>query len=699
LPLVKGRLTPGLVLRAAQRAGFRARLVERPVRRLPRSVLPAILLLEANLAGVLVSGEGGSVDLQIPGFDDAKLTGPDLERIYTGFAILLQPHVVDVEERRPTPNMWFWHTMWGFREYYLRLVPAAFLVSLLGLVMPLFTMLIYDRVLPNDAVETLWVLAFGVCGVFCFEYLLRLLRGSVLERAGREMDMVLASKLFEQLLAIEMQARPASPSVLAARTKAYEVLRDFFMSATMLAIVDLPFCAMMIAALFYVGGPIGWIVVVAALCSILLGCLFQMPMRRYVVASSESGVERQALVAETINGLESVKGANAEGALQHRFESIVGTSAEKDVRMHWFSLLGTSTTAALINLTNVSVIVAAVYRFHAGDMTSGGMIAALMLSSRTMMPIAMITGLMTRLQQALQSLQGLNRIMALPRDTGGHRKFVQRNRFEYNYVFDNVTVRYPGQSVPALSGISLQIKEGQRIGLVGRMGSGKSTLLRLLAKLYSPSEGKVLLDGVDLEQYHPSVVRHRMGYLAQDATVFGGTIRENVALGAHGITDEEILQALRLAGLGEFVKRNPRGIHAPVGEQGSMLSGGQRRALVLARSFLSRPRILLLDEPIANMDPQSEKDFVQALKTYLDQDARHTLIVATHQTSMLKLVNEMIVLNEGKIFAAGEKSAVLAKLSARNQQPRNGEHSVATDPSSFGAVRPAPVQPSVAAGV
>ncbi len=699
LPLVGGRLTPGLALRAAHRAGFRARLVERPTRQMPRSVLPAIVLLEGNRAGVLVPGGGGSVEFQIPGAADAELTELDLKRSYTGFAILLQPHVADVEERRPSAKWWFWHTMWRFREYYLRLVPAAFLVSILGLVMPLFTMLIYDRVVPNDSSETLWVLAIGVVAVFCFEYLLRLLRGSVLERAGREMDMVLASTLFEQILALEMQARPASPSALAARTKAYEVLRDFFMSATMLAVVDLPFAFLMIAALFFVGGPIAWIVVASAVASILLGCLFQVPLRRYVVASSESGVERQALIAETINGLESVKGANAEGALQHRFESIVGTSAEKDVRMHWFSLLGTSTTAALINLTNVAVVVAAVYRVHSGDMTSGGMIAALMLSSRTMTPIAMIAGLMTRLQQSLQALHGLNLIMSLPRETGGHRKFVQRNVFDFNYVLDNVSVRYPGQPMPALSGVSLQIKQGQRIAVVGRMGSGKSTLLRLLAKLYGASEGKVLLDGVDLEQYHPSVVRHRMGYLAQDATVFGGTIRENVALGSSGITDEEILQALRLAGLEEFVKRNPRGIHAPVGEQGSMLSGGQRRSLVLARSFLSRPRILLLDEPISNMDPQSEKEFVQALKRYLDQDPRHTLIVATHQTSMLALVGQMVVLHEGKVFAAGEKAAVLAKLSGNAQQPRAGELSIAPDPASSAAIRSAASRSSIGTGV
>ena len=669
LPLADGKLNPALLLRAAHRAGFRARMVERPVRRLPRSVLPAILLLEPNRAGVLMPGAGDSVELHIPGAEKSEPTESALKRAYSGFAILLQPHHAEWEEKRPDPKWWFWKTMWRFRGYYVRLLPAAFLMSVLGMVMPLFTLLVYDRVVPHDASETLWVLALGVTAIFCFDYLMRLLRGAILSRAGREVDTVLASTLYEQLVTLEMQARPSSPSVLAARIKAYEVLRDFFMSATILAIVDLPFCLLMMAALFFIAGPVAWIVVATSILAIAMGFFCQLPLRRSVVASAESSLERQAMVSETVNALESVKGANAEGAMQHRFESIVATAAEKDVSMHWYSLLGNSTTTAIINLTNVAVVVGGVYRVHAGDMTMGGMIASLMLSSRTMMPIAMIAGMMTRLQQALQALQSLNKIMAMPRETGADRNFMHRKAFDFNYTFDNVMVRYPGQGVPALNNVSLEIQQGQRIGLVGRMGSGKSTVLRLLAKLYTPTEGKVLLDGVDLAQYHPAVVRHDIGYLAQDASVLSGTIRENVALGERGVTDEEVLRAIRLAGLEDFVKRNPRGIHAAVGEQGSMLSGGQRRALVLARAFLRLPRLLLLDEPVSNMDPQSEKEFIQALKNYLDQDPRRTLVVVTHTSTVLQLVNTMIVLNEGRIYTAGEKGAVMAKLAGTVKSP------------------------------
>ncbi|TCO84538.1 ATP-binding cassette subfamily C protein LapB [Chthoniobacter flavus] len=681
LPLVGGRLNPALLLRAAHRAGFRAQMVERSIRRLPRSVLPAIVLLDQNRAGVLLPGKAGAVELHVPGAGSTEPTERTWKRAYSGFAVLLQPHASDAEEIRPGAKWWFWQTMWRFRAYYVQLMPAAFLLSVLGMVMPIFTLLVYDRVVPHDASETLWVLALGISAVFVFDYLLRLLRGSVLSRAGREVDMVLASALYEQLVSLEMQARPSSPSVLAARIKAYEILRDFFMSATMLAIVDLPFCLLMMAALFYIAGPIAWIVVASAIGAVLMGFLFQMPLRRSVVQSSEAGLERQAMVSETVNALESVKGANAEGALQHRFEGIVGAAAEKDVGMHWYSLLGNSTTTTIINMTNVAVVVAGVYRVHAGEMTMGGMIASLMLSSRTMMPIAMIAGMMTRLQQALQALQSLNTVMALPRETGGHRKFVQRSSFDFNYALDNVTVRYPGQMIPALNGVSLRINQGQRIGLVGRMGSGKSTVLRLLAKLYSPTDGKILLDGVDLAQYHPAVVRHDIGYLAQDAAVLSGTIRENVALGERGVTDEEILRAIRLAGLEDFVKRNPKGIHAPVGEQGTMLSGGQRRALVLARAFLRLPRLLLLDEPISNMDPQSEKEFIHALKNYLEQDPRRTLIVVTHQSSMLQLAEHMIVLNEGRVFMSGEKSEVLAKLAGTAHPHPNPNSSVHTEPT------------------
>lgn len=675
-----GRLTPELLLRAAHRAGFHGEVVKRKLSRIPQAVLPAIVLLEGGRAGVLmpVAGddESSHVEFRLAGSDRDAVTAADvLREAYSGYAILMRLEsspssrmsgfAADERSRR---SGWFWRTMWQFRADYLRLLPASLLVNVFALALPVFTMLVYDRVVPNDATETLFVLASGITIVFAFEFFLRLLRGRVIERGGREMDMVLASELFDQILALEMRARPASSGALAGRAKGYETLREFFISAALLALVDVPFALMMSAMIFWIGGPVGWVVVVAVVLVLLIEAMMQAPLRRFVMESTESGVERQAFMGETINAMESVKAANAESALQHRFETMVAFSSRKDGRSHWYSLLGSSTTKALINVTSVAVVVAAVFEIHDGSMTMGGMIACIMLAARCMTPLAMAAGLMTRLQQTLQSLKGLNAVMALPRETGADRKFINHRPAHLNYRLQGVSVSYSGQMVPALKDVSLTIQEGERIALLGRMGSGKSTLLRVLAKLYAPTAGQALLDGIDLAQYHPAVVRAEVGYLPQDGTIFCGSLRENIALGMERASDEQIMEAVRMAGLEDLVAGNPLGLHAPVGERGCLLSGGQRHAVVLARTLLRRPKLLLLDEPASSMDLQAEQQFLSSLKAYLDADPRRSLVIASHKSSTLALVSRVIVLHEGRIYRDGAIADVMKDLARSSSQ-------------------------------
>lgn len=677
-----GRLTPPLLERAARRAGFRTQIVKRKLDKIPAAVLPAILLLKDNRAGVLMAGsKEGALLFHLAGQngEDQPPVSEILHKSYAGYAMLLQPGGSDADPaigNKPdleTPGeraRWFWRTLGGFRADYLRLLPASFLVNFFAFAMPFFTMLVYNRVVPNNAQETLWVLSSGVVAIFTFEFLLRLSRGYVLKHSGREMDMVLASQLYEQILSLEMKARPASSGSMAGRAKSYEVLRDFFVSAALLALTDVPFAILMISVMFFIGGEmIGWIMVFAVCAAIGFQLLIQRPLRRSVVGAAEAGLERQAFVTETINGMETIKAANAEGALQHRFEAMIASSSRKDVHSHWYSLMGDSTTKGLINMTSIAVIVASVYQIQTGAMSMGGMIACVMLGSRIMTPLAMAAGLMTRLQQTLHALRGLNGMMALPRETGDGRKFIQRKFFRADYQFKNVSVSYPGQSVPALHDVTLTIREGERIALLGRMGSGKSTLLRVMAKLYDPSAGEVILDGIGLAQYHPAVVRGLVGYLPQGAAIFCGTFRENIALGAKRISDEQIMEAVTMAGLGDFVKRHPLGIHAPVGEQGCLLSGGQRQALALARVLLRRPKMLLLDEPTSSLDQQAEDQFLACLKAYLNADPKRSLVVATHKTSTLQLVSRIIVLHEGGVHRDGPIAKVIEELSRKAQPP------------------------------
>lgn len=679
LPLQAGRLTPPLFLRAARRAGFRVRFCKRSLRQIPASILPAIAFLKGNRALVIEKvgdGDGGMVAF-MPDSTGFVLSADELRILlqsdYSGYVALLHPAADRVQESGIHPEFatastrrwWFWWTMWQFRHYYLRLLPASLLVNVFALVTPFFIMLVYDRVVPHHSHETLFVLAVGVLLVGLFDYIIRLVRGHVLENAGREMDMVLASTLYEQILALEMRARPASPGVLAARTKAYEILREFFMSAALLAMTDVPFALMMIGVTFFIGGHIGWILVVAAVASILVECMVQIPLRRAVIDSSESGMNRQAFISETINGMESVKAAHAEGSLQHRLETMISESSEQDTRSHWYSLVGTSSTVALIQLTTVAIVVASVFVVQEGGMSMGGMIACVMLGARALNPLIMLAGLMTRLQQALQALRGLNAVMAMPRETGDGRQFIQRHAIETHYQLQQVSVTYPGQNHPALEKVTLEIRPGERIGILGRIGSGKSTLLRLLTKLYEPTEGQVLLDGVDIAQYHPAAIRRQIGYLPQDTTIFSGTLRENIVLGCEDATDEQVLMAIRLAGLESFIQKNDRGLHALVGERGVLLSGGQRKCVALARSLVAEPRLLLLDEPSSSMDPETEKKFIQSLKNYLDSDKDRTLLMTTHKLNMLSLVDRIILLDAGRIVADGPKDIILERLAGQ----------------------------------
>jgi ATP-binding cassette subfamily C protein LapB len=681
-----GKVTVRIFERAAHAAGFKIQVTKRKLHKLSRPILPAILLMKNGSAGVLLPGRADDLEYEAMDGSGAVLPGKAraLRTAYSGYAILLRRHddfaaVREIEDQishTEQRRRWFWQTLWRFRADYLRLLPASFLVNLFAFALPFFTMLVYNRVVPNSAEETLWVLATGVGAVFVFEYFMRLMRGFVLKESGREMDRVLASDLFLQIVSLEMRVRPSSSGTLSGRAKSYEVLRDFFVSASLLALADVPFAILMTAATFFMGGTvIGWIMVASITLTIFFQCLIQPALKRSVVSSSETGLERQTLVSETVNGLETVKASNAEGALLARFERAVTESSRTEVRSHWYSLLGDSTTKAIINLTSIAIIVGSVYQIQRGEMSLGGMIACVMLSGRIMSPLAMAAGLMTRLQQALHALSGLNALMSLPRETAEDRMFIQKRSFKPTYEFHHVSMSYPGQTVPSIADLTLRISQGERIALLGRMGSGKSTLLRLLTKIYEPTSGEITLDGISMAQYHPAVVREHVGYLPQNAAIFSGTLKDNITLGARGITDEQVMDAVQMVGLASFVVRNAAGIHAQVGEQGSLLSGGQRQALSLARVLVRRPKMLLLDEPTAGLDLQAEQQFMTCLGNYLAADTTRTLVVATHKSNILKITTRVIILHEGRVHHDGPSESALEQLTQK-AHPHTGPAAV-----------------------
>lgn len=662
------RLSPADILKMARRCQLDCALGKRDLKSLAAAGSTAILLLTDNRAAVL---DGEKLLLATnDGLQPFDLA-PNPEQ-YLGYALVInsaQPltrhDVLAPDSANPQQRAsWFWQTMWQFRRYYLQLLPASLLLNLFALAMPFFVMIVYDRVVPNQAVETLWVLAAGILTVFLFDFILRVVRGMVLERAGRAMDYELGTQLFEQVMAMSLRAIPGSSGTLASRLRAYETLRDFFVSATMLAVADLPFSLVVFAVVFYLGGSVGWILVIAALAAVSVSVLLQIPLYRAVNSAAESGLERQAFVAESVSQLETVKACNAEGALQLKMNAMLRHSSGHAVQSHWYGLLGNSWTTAVMHFTSVAIVLASVYRIQDGAMTMGGMIAVVMLSSRCLAPLAMISGLMTRLQQALQSLRSLNGVMQLEREsdrsTSGNSQLGHSDpqaRFEIR----NMSVNYPDSERPALREVNLTITPGEKVAVLGRIGSGKSTLLKVMAGLYNPDDGQLLIDGIDGNRYHPATIRRMVGYVPQDASLFAGSLRENLALGMPDASPATLQQALQAAGLADFVNQHPHGIELQVGERGMSLSGGQRRAAVLARCLIRQPQTLLLDEPTANLDPATERMIVQSL-TNIARDRRRGIVLVTHKPALLDIVERAIVVDNGKVIADGPVKQVLGSL-------------------------------------
>jgi len=621
LPVGEDGITPDLFPLVASRLGFDSKLVKTDFARLFNHTGPIVVVLNGHQLGVVYSS-GDMVTSECFLVDaEGKCKKSDattLKNKYAGFAFNLSAaknqsasDALGIPDKVKT-GQWFWNTLWRYRSYYIQIIPAALLVNLFALAMPFFVMIVYDKVVPNYAVETLWVLALGVVLVYLFDLTIRLVRGALLERAGRELDFELGGALFEQVMSLSMKSVPHSSGVLANRVKAYDTLREFFVSAAMLTLSDFPFAVLMIGVVFFVAGPIGWVLLLAVAIGFFINLALQLPLRSAVRDAAASSIERQALIGESIVNLESVKASNAEGFLQRRMSVLLTSSALSGVKSHWYTLVGNSATTTLVNLTSVAVVVAGVFRVQDGLLSMGGLIATVMLTSRCMAPLAMLSGLMTRLQQTLSSLESLNGVMDLDREIEHDRQYIGVEDFSPSYEFKNVTLQYADQAAPALSIDDLQISPNECVAVLGKI---------------------------------------------QESALFQGTLRDNIRLGQAQVTDAKIMQALSRVGLGEFIQRHPHGLNAEVGERGALLSGGQRRAVSICRCLVRDYKTLLLDEPTANLDPQTEQAVIGLLRELKLGQA--SMVIATHKASVLSLVDRAIVIEDGQIVADGPPDQVL----------------------------------------
>lgn len=664
LPLENDRLTPELVPRAAARAGLSARLLRRPLDEISPLALPCILLLEERRACVLIAREGADAVVVLPesGQGQRRIALAELGELYSGYAFFALPEVDPGEREGPRPaaeGHWFWSTLLRQWPVYAEVAIAALLINIFALASPLFVMNVYDRVVPNNALDTLWVLAIGAFIVYGFDFLLKTLRGYFVDSAGRAADIVMASRLFEQVMGIKMAARPASAGGFASNLREFETLRDFFTSATLTAVVDLPFVLLFIVIIWVIGGPVALVPTLAVPLVIGVGLALQVPLNRIVRRTFRETTQKHGLLVEAINGLETIKSVGAEGRMQRAWERLVALTAQSGNEARLLSALTVNFAALAANLVYIAIVIVGVYEIAAGNMTMGALIACTIIGGRAMAPLGQVAALLTRFNQAKTSLEALNGIMAMPVERPAQARFVNRPSLRGEIEFREVTFTYPQQKLAALSRVSFKIAAGERIGLIGRIGSGKSTIEKLILGLHEPQQGSILIDGTDIRQIDPADLRRNIGCVPQDVFLFQASLRENITLGAGYADDEMVLRAARVAGVDDFAARHPMGYDLPVGERGENLSGGQRQAIAVARALLLDPPILVLDEPTSAMDNAAEN----RLKARLMREVGgRTLILVTHRSSMLALVDRLIVMDAGRVVADGPKERVLKAL-------------------------------------
>ena len=667
LPLVGGRLTLELAERAASRAGMATKLQRLALAELDGAALPAVLIFKDNKAAVLLGWDDGGEQARLllpeTGQGTVLLARDELQARYTGVALFVRPHF-RFDERTPdvrprTGRHWFWGALLEQRFVYRDVLWAAALVNLFALAFPMFSMNVYDRVVPNNAVETLWALAVGVVLVLCADLFMRKLRSHFVDEASARVDVQISAVLMEKVLGMRLEHRPESVGSFASSLRGFEQVRDFIASGTVTALIDLPFALLFVVVLGWISLWLTAPVVLAFVLIVVVGYILQHRLHELSETTYKASALRNATLIETLTGIETIKTQGAEGVIQARWERANAFLAKVNVRMRGLSSGAMYATGWLTQLVTVSIVIIGVHLIAQRELTMGALIAAGMLAGRALAPAGQIVGLLMQYQGARTALESLNKVMDKPVERPAGASFIQRRELKGDIEFRNVRFAYPGRDDPALDGVSFKIAAGERVALIGRVGSGKSTMQRLMMGLYLPTDGAVLLDGIDVRQLDPADVRRNVASVSQDVLLFHGSLRDNITFGLPFADDSAVVAAAEIAGLTEFVNRHPRGFDMPVGERGELLSGGQRQGVGIARAVLHNAPLLLLDEPTSAMDFSTEAHVTARLGNFAHQK---TLVLVTHRTSLLSLVNRAIVVDGGKIVADGPRDRIMEAL-------------------------------------
>lgn len=669
-------LSEKLGVRALEAHGYSAQWVDFGADVLLPSMCPFIVVRDQTDAIVVTEIHGDSVTVLDPlTRATQKSSVSELLEMGNARALLVAPPALesshgDVIERLQSTR-WFWGSLWRFRRSFYEVILLTVVVNVLALSLTILTMSVYDRVLPNQAYTTLWAISIGVTLSILFEFAARCWRLTLLDKVGKKMDLLLGGLVFRHVMTMRLETQQnQSSGSFASVIREYESVRDFITSMTLTLLTDLPFMFLFIFVIGYLAGPLAWVPVVGAVITLVVLGIAQAPLARLMRESLRQSAVKSGLIVESLNAMDALKSLRAETTVARQHDRIAETSSDIAMRTRAVTGITSQFTQTVTQLCTVAILAWGVYLVGDNKITSGALIAAVMLLSRAMAPLSSVAMLAMRFQQSRTSLVTLNRIMQRPLERQPGVAYFHRSRWEGRLEARNLAFKYSPQLPAVFEGLNVRIEPGEKVAILGRMGGGKSTLLRLLAGLYQPTEGDIVLDGVDLRHVDVADVRASLRMLTQDTRLMQGSLLDNLRLAAPHASDDDILEAVKLTGVADFVRQHPQGLNMQVGEGGRMLSGGQRQAVALSQLVLSSAQVLLLDEPTASMDNTSE---VLVQRAIAEVSKNRTLVLVTHKANLLSLVDRVIVMEGGRVVLDGPRDEVLRKISQRPvAMPRRG---------------------------
>lgn len=661
--------------RVLEGVGLRSQFVLRKLIDIDEIVLPCIIFDKKRDQPLLLikldkaNKKATFIDLQEGAFTQEAKLRPLQRRIAQEVLFVTTDAEVTIsrmDEANIAPDTvrkhWFWKPVRENKAAWFQILMAALGINIFGLALPIFVMNVYDRVIPNLALVTMWTLAIGVGIALLLDLILKIIRTNVLELAGRRIDMKVAASLFQHAMNVRLLERRGGAAGIANQIREFESVREFFTSSSFIAVIDMLFVGIFVFVLWVIVGPIAIVPLLAVPLVIAIALLAQIPIGRSVEKAQALSSKRYMVLIESLLGIETIKSLNGEPVMQREWENAVAASTQISGKTRFWSNFAISSTALIQQLVSVFILLWGVYLVTAGKISVGGLIAANILAGRVLAPLGNICQTLIRAQQAFKSMSTLSDYMKLPVEAGNDIRGELKVR-DGAIEFQSVSFTYPDAKVPALNNVSLKLEPGESIGILGRVGSGKTTFGKMTVGLIAPTSGLILVDGYELQQYDPAVLREGIGYLPQDPELFTGTIRENLMLGKVHASEEDINRALYFAGMDYFIAENPEGLNQFVGEKGNRLSGGQRQAIALARLLLRKPKALFLDEPTNAMDTATEAIVIRRLKEL--QDDGVAMMISTHRHSLASIVKKLVVLDNGKLVANGPTQVILDKLAGK----------------------------------